>query len=143
MKKKEKRRRSGKGKHRVERLANTIRKQVEDLEMEADEFKQETCEAYERGYTIEEYHSIKFTYLSTPLKLLTIAARTVIDSLPEKSGIDRDRLAKIREMHRQTGGQPHELAENLLGLLCECYGYIRKEVASKPTAGTDEAPTVH
>lgn len=143
MKKKEKRRRGGKSKHRVERLANSIRKRVEDLEAEADKFTEETYEAYERGYTIDEYHAIKFTYLSTPLKLLTIAARTVIDSLPEESGIDRDRLFKINEMHRRTGGEPHELAENLLGLLRECYDYIGKERASKATEETEEAPTVH
>lgn len=143
MKKNRKRRRGGKRKHRVEKLANSIRKHVEDLETEAEEFVHETHEAYERGYTIEEYHAIKFTYLSTPLSLLVIAARTLIDSLPEESGIDRDRLAKISAMHRRTGGRPHDLAENLLGLLGECYNYIRKDLGNEATEGTEETRTVH
>jgi len=138
------RRRGGKRKtNRVEVLANSILKHIDELKNDVDDLGDEADMAAERGCTPKEEEAIEFAYLATPVQLLLLTATTVIDSLPGESGIDHDRITEIIDTQTRTGSLPHQLAEDLLGLLGECYAYIAKELSKPPGEGTDGTPTVH
>lgn len=143
MKKNSKLRRSGKRKRRVENLAGRIRKRVHKLKKDIDDFREETDRTENRGCTPEEQHAIEFAYLSTPLDLLLLTATTIIDTIPEESGINHDRVAGIIDAHTRIERPSYQLGEDLVNLLRECYDYIGKELFNPRTDGAEETRAVH
>ena len=129
--------------NRVDDLAKSILKHIHELKKNIEDLGDEADQAAERGCTRKEEEAIEFAYLSTPIQLLLLTATTVIDSLPEDSGIDHGRITGIIDTHTRSGRLPHQLAKELLGLLGECYAYIDKEVGKAPQEGNGKTPSVH
>ena len=129
--------------NRVEDIAKSILKHIQDLKKDVEDLGDEADRAAERGCTPKEEEAIEFAYLSMPVHLLLLTATTVIDSLPGQSGIDHGRITGIIVTHTRSGRLPHQLAEDLLGLLGECYAYIGTELSKPPEEGTGGTPSVH
>ncbi len=128
---------------RIEQLTASIQDHLNALERDTRELTEHANTAAQRGCTPEEIDAIDVACMTTPLQMLLLTTRTLIDTLPAGSGIDHERVIEILDRHERAGEQPHDLASDLLDVVRECFNYIRKEVAGSPEERGGEPSTVH
>lgn len=129
--------------NRVEQLTASIRNHLTALDRATTELTEEASKAAYRGCTPEETDEIDLAYVTTPLQMLLITAKVIIDSLPEDSGIDRNRAIEILERHAGARAPTCEIASDLLDLIRECIDYIRDELSGPLAEDAQRPPTLH
>ena len=87
--------------NRIEQLAVSIEDHLAALDEKTYELHAEASNAEDRGCTPQEIETIDLTYVTAPLLMLLITARTIIDGLPEDSGFDREQIIQIVERNEQ------------------------------------------
>lgn len=128
--------------NRIEQLAISIEEHLTALDEQTHELEAEVTKAEDHGYTAQEAETIELTYVMTPLLMLLITARTMIDGLPEDSGFNRDQIIEIVERNNQERTPSHEMGTELLDLIRRTLDYI-KENTSKAPEGTEKIPMIH
>lgn len=112
--------------NRIEQLAVSIEDHLAALDEKTYELHAEASNAENRGCTPEEIETIDLTYVTAPLLMLLITARTIIDGLPEDSGFDREQIIQIVERNEHEQAPAHEMGEDLLDLIRRTLDYIKK-----------------
>jgi len=127
---------------RIEQLAVSIEDHLAALDEKTYELHAETIKAENRGYTPQEGETLDLTYVTAPLLMLLITARTIIDGLPEDSGFDREQIIRIVERNEQQQAPAHEMGEDLVDLIRNTLDYIKNNESQARGEGRD-LPTIH
>lgn len=129
--------------NRIEQLAASIEKHLTELDRDTLELNAHATRAETHGCTPAEIEAIDLACVTAPLQMLLIATRTIVDSLPEDSGLDRDRIIEIVERHGQTRTPSYEIARDLLDLIRKCLDYIEERASTTPDEGPEARPRMH
>lgn len=128
--------------NRIEQLAVSIEDHLAALDEKTFDLHSETINAENRGCTPEEIETIDLTYVTAPLLMLLITARTIIDGLPEDSGFDREQIIQIVERNEHEQAPAHEMGEDLLDLIRKTLDYIKRNESQAPGEERD-LQTIH
>ena len=114
---------------RIEELAISIEDHLAALDEKTYELHAEAINAENRGCTPQEGETMDLTYVTAPLRMLLITARTIIDGLPDDSGFDRDQIIRIVERNEDERRPAHEMGEHLIDLIRRTLDYVKKNKA--------------
>ncbi|MYH31552.1 MAG: hypothetical protein F4137_22560 [Acidobacteria bacterium] len=140
MKKSAKRRRKGEKnkERRIERLATRIEAHLTALDEDSDELDAAITETDHLGYTRREEEALGASYTMTPIRMLLLATRIIIDGMPDESGFDRNRIVEMARRWKTTQPAPSRMASESLDLLRECVDYLEEFTPDRP----DDNPAV-
>lgn len=128
--------------NRIEQLAVSIEDHLTALDEKTHDLDAEIAKAEDRGFTPEEIETIDLTYVTAPLLMLLITARTIIDGLPEDSGFDREQIIQIVERNEHEQAPAHEMGKDLLELIHRTLDYIKRNESQAPGEERD-LQTIH
>ena len=126
----------------IQQLAISIEDHLTALDEKTHDLDAEIAKAEDRGCTPEEIETIDLTYVTAPLLMLLITARTIIDGLPEDSGFDREQIIQIVERNEHKQAPAHEMGEDLLDLIRRTLDYIKRNEPQAPGEERD-LQTIH
>ena len=129
--------------NRIEELAISIEDHLTALDEKTHDLDAEIAKAEDRGFTPDEIETIDLTYVMTPLLMLLITARTMIDGLPENSGFDRDQIIEIIERNENEQAASHKTGTDLLDLIRKCLDYIKERTSEAADEDLGKLPLIH
>ncbi len=136
------RRASAPKRSRIEQLAASIEKHLTALDRATDELDAEAESTDALGYTLNEAKAIQIGYTITPMKILLLATRIIIDGMPEDSGLNRDRILEMAQQWDATRPPPCQMAGEILDLLRKCVDYLEENTPVMPDDETG-LPLIH